>query len=214
MNLQQQIDEMFEGKAFERPLFYSYPGGLRFGLSETGTAIEQFLTALQKARSICEDLFPEEGSLVVCLRVRSGSNPFAHRTVLAELREAGIQMPVDRAQWYEAVSEDDRISEDEAEFWVNIAFRPPLSLLQNLLWCALAKDFGTLRPRPFCDIYLFNLALGVMAFPYDDRGMDVVGPNRAVLRRLYQTHQPYLLDYDRAQMDEAHQYPPEEPSPR
>lgn len=90
---------------------------------------------------------------------------------------------------------------------MNIAFRPPLSLLQNLLWCALAKDFGTIRPSPFCDIYLFNPALRVMALPYDDRGMDVVGPNREFLRQLYQKHQQYLLDHDRPQMDEDHLVP-------
>jgi len=36
MNLELEIESIFEGKAFFRPLFYSYPGGLRFALSETG----------------------------------------------------------------------------------------------------------------------------------------------------------------------------------
>lgn len=212
MNLQHQIDEIFEGKAFDRPLYYAYPGGLRFGLSEAGTYIEQFLIALHKARSICADLFPDEGSLLVCLRVYSRANPFAHRPVLAALRDAGIRIPEDRVQWSEAVPEDDRVTDDQAEYWVNIAFRPPLSLLQNLLWCALAKDFGNIQPRPLCDIYLFNPGLRVVAFPYDDRGMDVVGPNRAVLRHLYQKHQQYLLDYDRPEMDEVHRQRHEETS--
>lgn len=203
VNLQRKIDEVFGGKAFERPLFYSCPGGLRFSLSEKGTAIEQFLLALQKARCICADIFPDEGSLVVCLRVRSGTNPFALRPVLAELRAAGIGIPSNHSRWHNLIHPDDWFDESEEEYWVNVAFHAPLSLLQNFLWCALAKDFGDIRPRPFCDIYLFNLSLQVMAFPYDDRGMDVVGPNRAALAQLYQKHQRFLLTHDRPVMDEV-----------
>lgn len=40
-----------------------------------------------------------------------------------------------------------------------------------------------------------------MVFPYDDRGMDVVGPNKNLLLQLYRQHHPYLLDYDRDAMD-------------
>jgi hypothetical protein len=203
VNLQREIDEVFERKAFERPLFYSYPGGLRFSLSEKGTAIEQFLLALQKARCICEDIFSKEGSLVVCLRVRSGANPFAHRPVLAELRAAGIKIPSNHSRWLNPIHPDNWFNEHEEEHWANVAFHAPLSLLQNFLWCALAKDIGDIRPRPFCDIYFFNLNLQVMAFPYDDRGMDVVGPNRTALAQLYQKHQRFLLTHDRPVMDEV-----------
>ncbi|MGF6706520.1 hypothetical protein [Pseudomonas frederiksbergensis] len=68
MNLQRKIDEVFAGKAFERPLFYSCPGGLRFSLSEKGTAIELFSRfkkhdafartfSLTKDRSLCVFVF-------------------------------------------------------------------------------------------------------------------------------------------------------------
>nr|WP_279564018.1 DUF3885 domain-containing protein [Pseudomonas koreensis] len=40
-----------------------------------------------------------------------------------------------------------------------------------------------------------------MVFPYDDRGMDVVGPNKNLLLQLYRLHHTYLLDYDRHTMD-------------
>nr|WP_259641718.1 DUF3885 domain-containing protein [Pseudomonas salomonii] len=40
-----------------------------------------------------------------------------------------------------------------------------------------------------------------MIFPYDDRGMDVVGPNTDLLLQLYRHHHAYLLDYDRPVMD-------------
>lgn len=81
MNPQQEIDEIFESKAFERPLYYSYPGGLRFGLSETGTCIEQFLTALRKARVIARTCFQRRDR---CL--------FA-----CGLAPAPIRLPIDRS---------------------------------------------------------------------------------------------------------------------
>lgn len=48
VNLQIEVERIFGCNTFARPLFYSYPGGLRFELSESGV-IDQFLTALRKA---------------------------------------------------------------------------------------------------------------------------------------------------------------------
>jgi hypothetical protein len=65
----------------------------------------------------------------------------------------------------------------------------------------LAKDFGAIQPRANCAVYLFNLPKRVMVFPYDDRGMDVVGANTELLLQLYQRHHAWLLDHDRAAME-------------
>jgi hypothetical protein len=93
VNLQVEIERIFGGQAFASPLFYSYPGGLRFELSETGGVIAQFLTALRKATKICGDIFLDATALVVCLRFHSGSNRFAHRAAIQALRSAGIDIP-------------------------------------------------------------------------------------------------------------------------
>ena len=50
------------------------------------------------------------------------------------------------------------------------------------------------------DIYLFNLDKDVMVFPYDDRGMDIAGPNKQFLKQQYQQFGHYLLEYDREAM--------------
>ncbi|MEQ4512514.1 MAG: DUF3885 domain-containing protein [Dickeya sp.] len=41
----------------------------------------------------------------------------------------------------------------------------------------------------------------VQLFPYDDRGMDVIGDNPSQLSDLYQRFNHYLLDNDRPLMD-------------
>jgi hypothetical protein len=119
--------------------------------------------------------------------------------MLSQLHAAGISFPHSRCLWIEQVLDED-IGEEDKLFWLNVAFEAPISLLQNLLWCALTVDFGSIRPRPRCDVYLFSLEDRVMVFPYDDRGMDVVGPNHTLLAKLYQKHNQYLLDYDRHNM--------------
>lgn len=202
MTLKQKILQTFGEKTFARPLFYNYPCGLRFALSASGHPIQQFLQALRKANDICSDIFGAEDALVITLRVHSTNNAFVHRGLLESLSSAGIHIPAQRSIWSEEIAPDDW-SAVEPEYWLNVAFEAPVSLLENFLWCALATDFQTIQPNPNCAVYLFNLRSGAVVFPYDDRGMDVVGPNSELLFGLYKKYSSYLLDYDRPAMDDT-----------
>ncbi len=194
MSLRDQIKVQFLGKAFERPLFYKYPNGLRFELSEGGSVLEQFLTALRKASQICSHIFTDQ--ITVCLQVYAwNDNHFAYRTILHDLKAAGIYIPKEREIWLEP-------QEDELEpMRLSIAFKAPKELLQNLLWCSVARDFSSIRPNPGCNVYLFNFTSKLMVWAYDDRGMDVVGSNHHALKALYTQFSSYLLEYDRAAME-------------
>jgi len=203
MHLREQIEKVFEGKAFLRPLFYSYPGGLRFELSEGGNAIRQFSQALRKAEDICRDVFNSDASLVVCLRIWCRSTMMEHRDILSELHAARVEIPRQRSIWIETTVPPSEIADGEEERWLNIAFEGSKNIVLNLLWCALSVDFPSIRPNPGCLVYLFNLKSRIMVFPYDDRGMDVVGPNHDFLASLYRKHADYLLDYDRVAMDQT-----------
>jgi len=201
MTLRRQINSVFEGKAFLRPLFYNYSGGLRFELSEGGSSIQQMLLAMQKASAICAEIFPESGSITVCFRTYGLALGSEYRRQLRELKNAGIRIPRKRSIWVEMEDADDSDCE-EGGFWISVAFTAPSALLQSLLWCALSLDLR-IRPCPECSVYLLNLERRVMAFPYDDRGMDVVGPNRQALKTLYLKYSSYLLDHDRGVMDQT-----------
>lgn len=222
-DLQAQIHAVFSARVFERPLFYSNGDGLRFGLSESGTSIDQFLLAMTKATEVCRDVFDGE-VITVCLRFWSRGELSSHRKVLAELRDAGVSIPRARSIWFdEDVDDDSDDDSDDDEMdetrsgpvrhgWVSAAFTLPVSLLPNLLWCALSRDL-CVRPSPGCLVYLFNLEKQLAVFPYDDRGMDIVGPNAAALGQLYVRYEKYLLEYDRAQMDATFQTSPEDAEP-
>jgi len=200
MKLDQQILQDFGSSVFQRPLFYSYSPGLRFRLSESGNALEPFLLALRRATLICKDIFADD-PIVACLRKHSGTGHFEHRRTLQSLASAGVSIPNQRSIWSEEIDPEEWLHERSPECWLYLSFEVPASLLETLLWCALAKDFHMIQPNPGCDVYLFNLQKKVVVFPYDDRGMDVVGPNRELLAVLYKRHQSYLLDYDRHAME-------------
>jgi len=196
VDLRNFIETTFSGKAFSRPLFYAYPGGLRFELSEGGTAIELFLVAMRKAWEICSDIFPPSATMAVCLRLHAARSetPYGLRRIVAQLKEAGIAISRERSIWAEPINREDWFDESDPEAWVNVAFRASTSLIPNLLWCAFAS--GNIRPCLHSCLYLFNIEQRVMVWPYDDRGMDVVGPNHALLASLFRKHRRYLLEHD------------------
>jgi hypothetical protein len=195
IDLPNQIQEIFDGGAFQRPLFYNYGGGLRFELSESGSTVQMFLQAINKATAICADIFDADSEIMTCLSIWIGNSRFSVRPSLLALRQLGIKIPRERWHWADPVDEED------SEGWrARVAFQLPASELQSLLWIACASDFPTISPRPQCSVHLFNLAKKILVFPYDDRGMDVVGPNHELLASLYRKHNELLLDHDRDRM--------------
>ena len=190
MTIRRAIEVSFSRRAFLRPLFYAYPHGLRFSLSEGATALGQFLSAHRKASEICADIFDSGSCMTVCLRCfEVGESRFSFRPMLRSLSDVGIEIPLMREMWRTDVGDDADVAS------VFLAFDVSVDRLPSLLWCALASDFGSISPNPGCDVYLFNLDKGLIAFPYDDRGMDVVGTNRELLGTLYRRHRD-LLEYD------------------
>lgn len=200
MDLRAFIESTFCGKAFERPLFYAYEGGLRFELSEGGTAINQVFVALKKAEEICQSIFQGQESIGVCLRFFGPEKFLTAKAEFRELKNAQIEIPGERCIWTVRAPEEDELDEGAEEYWHHVAFLAPKALLVNFLWCSFVQDFGRISPRPGFQVYLFSIEKQLLMWPYDDRGMDVVGPNHEALRGLYFEFGKHLLDYDRPTM--------------
>lgn len=199
MHLRDLLLEKFGAAIFQKPLFYSYPDGLRFELSEGRTWIEQFLSAHSKAMAIASDVFADRDQLLLCLRARFSASVFSNRNLLRQLQDAQIPVPAQREFWSEPVEKEEWEEKSIEVREVTLAFHVPAGLIRNILWCALAKDLGV-SPRLECDVYLVNLQDGLAMHPYDDRGMDIVGPNTEALRGLYRKHHSWLLSYDLPEM--------------
>jgi hypothetical protein len=136
------------GRTYRHALFYNFPGGLRFELSEGGSPLDQALSALRKATVICDDIFAGEERILVHLEAWLPSSRFALRTVLSELRVAGVRIPKVREVWVDAEEQDEEDGEDLR--LLCCAFEVPASKLQNLIWCAITTDLDSLRPKPRC----------------------------------------------------------------
>ncbi|UOD29226.1 DUF3885 domain-containing protein [Massilia violaceinigra] len=206
MPLRQHIATLADGQAYRHAVFYKLPGGLRFRMAEGGGHFAGVLTAVRKATVVCEDVFAGADTILVHLQRYATANRFDLRPTLKQLRLAGITLPRVREIWTEPVPRSD--PDDDDSWWLNALFELPRSHLASLLWCAFAKDMWELQPNPHCQVYLINPATGLMAHPYDDRGMDVVGTSHEALRQLYTAHHAWLLDYDRETMDRSFATPP------
>ena len=81
MNFRKEIQE-FVGNTYRDALFYNFPGGLRFGLSEGvgGSPLDQVLVALRKATIICADIFTGDEVILLHLQAFAPPSRFRMRT--------------------------------------------------------------------------------------------------------------------------------------
>lgn len=189
----QALYRIFGRDAFSFALFYSNEPALRFELALGGSSIERFTQAFSRARELTDAALRDATSLVLVASYFGSGRPVRHLPVFRSLRECGIQLSHPRACWVEPY-------EDEGEQRTFIAFAVERSALVGILWGALATSLG-IQPRLLCHVYIADLENGILVHPYDDRGMDVIGPNRQRLSDLFHRFPEYLLDYDRDRME-------------
>jgi len=201
MKIRSRINSMFDGKAFKRPLFYNYEGGLRFELSEGGDYLNQFVTAHRKGMEICQDIFTMNDQLTICIKLFGRESLLSCLSPIRELNDAGLFPLVEKEHWTEFDEEWVEDEEYREHLWHYIAFNASSELVLNALWCAFSSDFECIAPSPSVTTYLFNFHKEIMVLPYDDRGMDIVGPNSQYLKGLYHKFGRYLLEHDRKAMD-------------
>lgn len=187
----------FGPNAFELPCFYANEPALRFELSLDGDWLGQFEQAWDRARPILDHALGDAREVVVVVSGFAGGVPLQHRDLFRSLRDCRVRMGRPRAWWTEPYH-DEYLEEPEERFFV--AFACERQAVRRLLWGALAHDLR-IRPRLEGMLYIADPARGIFLHPYDDRGMDVIGPNRALLAELYHRFNDRLLDYDRARMD-------------
>lgn len=194
MITREELHRVFGPRAFQSGLFYAHEkeGALRFELSLGGHRLDQFEQAYDRGREIVDHLFRDSERLVVVVAWWG----LRHRSVVRSLRACGVRLTKPRATWTETCDDDDW---DEGERTL-VAFACEKEALHRLLWGAFAVDLG-IRPKLACRLFLADPERGILAHPYDDRGMDVIGPNKGLLKELYDVFNPYLLDYDRERMD-------------
>ncbi len=190
------IENTFGENALEHALFYEHDGSLRFELSESGSYIEMFTLALNKATEIVNYIFYEVEKIYVCLAFYGNKSFLGNLSVFRGLAGCQIKIPKENYQIWQK-------QYPEGGLRTFIAFTIVKKEFHKLLWSALASDLGV-TPKANCSIYIYSEELGVLVHPYDDRGMDVIGPNKDLLEKLYNKYYHYLLEYNIEQMDKIY----------
>ncbi len=194
---QNKVGQLFGEKALSHAIFYNHENSLRFELSEGDSYIEQFQAAFQKSSRILKYAFKNSENLFVCLSFYSDSVRFLDNlSVFKELQDCGISIPRDSYTTWQTHHEDD----DAMRLFISYPLK--LGDLDKHLWGVLAQELG-IRPAFQSSLYLIDFDKKIIAHPYDDRGMDIIGSNIALLTDLYRTFYDYLLDYDLDQMKKS-----------
>lgn len=196
--MKEEVLRIFGDDAFSSALFYQYSGALRFELSVEGSHFDLFLQAMQRGETILDDVFGDAVDMHVCVSVFCRGAMTDGRRVLRALSACGLMLPRTREIWttiYEHSDEDD-------EVWHQAYACFPIEKedIRRVLWAAVSRDLG-IQPTLEASLYLYSPALGILAHPYDDRGMDLIGPNAELLKAMYGRYYDWLPDHDRKAMD-------------
>ena len=192
----------YEGKPSPRiwhPLYHTYPWGLRFelGVYELDDTAEYVQSAKDRGRRIWDAVFDQEDEVLVIFDTTPD-------TALKQALKT-CQMQRVRAKRICRIPGEDTAEEIEAE---------TLCFYRNL-YRAAAKDipFDAILQRIVEEntlvgghrygsaVYFYNRTKKLLFHPYDDRGADLIGPDRESLRPYYRELNDLLLDWNREDMD-------------
>ena len=199
---QSKIPQIFGDRALEFRLFYLHSHSLRVELSGSGTYIEMFLRAYGRSKAIINFGLGDLKTVTVCLSYYGSTPLVSSLSIFRNLRSCGITIPKTAEIWQHR--EEHVFDEDGDLIRTFMCFEIELTQIDLFLWGLLAKELG-IRPRYGCRLYLFDFDRQILFHPYDDRGMDIIGNNKVLIKQIYTKFNDWLLDYDRQVMDEYFQ---------
>lgn len=190
------------------PLFYQWPYGLRFEVADW--SIEKEADVLEKAgdralQIVRHSFHPEDEMLLVTDVYTKHERELTKRKLLV------YQKYVKRQVRYRLRHELLNYVRPELEeviqlerFTMNCRLRD--IRLRPLLHAICREDFlapnQIMKGKLGYEIYLINLSKQMIFHLYDDRGCDLIAADPKRLHPVYQDLQHWLLDHDRAQMDQ------------
>ncbi len=190
----------FGRQVFEQGLFYLHEQSLRFELSIGDSFIEIFHQALSRGIEVLDSVFNNQNGLYACISFYGEAGLLANLATFRQLDDLNIKLNKSSCEiWQEQCLEEGEFL-DENYFRTFIIFPIGRTEMLKLLWSAIASNFN-ITPRVSANIYFFSPKLQILAHPYDDRGMDIIGKNYDLKQKLFNNFNNYLLDYDREVMN-------------
>ncbi|ARD48652.1 DUF3885 domain-containing protein [Sporosarcina sp. P33] len=211
MTLNECMMNKFPGLKLGSPLFYSWDTSLRFelGVNESSVSIHENPLYLQgvyrRAIDLFEALHAPEDELYLVVDAHDFGKGYALGRKLNVFAKYVKDHSVLRRLQHESLPyiypED-----DEAWDWRTHRFslRCRRSDFQyaSLLKAVCNQDMG-IRPSIHYPVYFVNETKGTVFYVYDDRGCDLLGADKEAIRWVYEECNSWILDYDRAEIDEV-----------
>lgn len=192
-----QAFEIFGRPAFGDNLFANNETAIRFELALGETRIERFDTALHRASIVAKDVFQNSKHLNVCLMFYGESFVSAKRS-FRTLKECEVK--INRPYFIEQEEIDDDF---DGGTLTRVFFKSDLDSVYRMIWGTVALELGV-HPNFGFRLYIFDSDQRILMHPYDDRGMDVLGPNQERMSEVYSKYHDWLLDYNIVEMNKRY----------
>lgn len=190
----------YEGKPSPRiwhPLYHTYPWGLRFelGVYELDDTAEYVQSAKDRGRRIWDAVFDQQDEVLVIFDTTPDT------ALKQELKTCQLQRV--RAQGICPIPGKDTADEEPTFFYRHLyraaAKDVPFDAILKRIVEEQTVTGGLMRY--WSQVYFYNRTKKLLFHPYDDRGADLIGPDRESLRPWYRELNDLLLDWNRGDMD-------------
>lgn len=188
----------YEGKpsvCIWHPLFYTYPWGLRFELGDPlrNEREDYIRSATERGERIWQEAFTPTDEVLVIF------DTTPEKELKRELKHCQAQRV--RTKCMPAFPDDDEAYEERffhrylyAASAREIPFDLILSKIVEGEMLAETKVYSSA-------VYFYNRTKKLLFHPYDDRGADLIGPDRETLRPYYEGLNDLLLNWNREDID-------------
>ncbi|WP_108810422.1 DUF3885 domain-containing protein [Sphingorhabdus sp. Alg231-15] len=201
------IQDTFGVEELPHGLFYEFPWGLRFNLSNVSTStgtrhLERFLDSLDRAKSITHAFLADSEKVTVLFSRLGPEKPVpAMNRAVNQLDDIGFDSA--RLNYLGAIKQGEDDYEDwRYQHWYSCHLSNELPEIDKLLWNCVAQDMGVQPYAEWGSIYLADLQKQMIVHVYDDRGMDVIAMDKETIKPFYSDLNSWLLEYDRKAMDQ------------
>lgn len=196
------LNEQFPKLIIRKPLFYNWDLSLRFDLQKefknpvAPTDDEYFKEVYLRAETLFEFCFESSYSeIIICIqKYQWEGNEIEDENFIFKQIEDFDKTMIERDQVKNIYEPD-----DEDDIWNRATYQTELEKInaKKLIHGICHTDFPDRKPYIEEEIYFINKSENLIFHIYDDRGLDVLMTDKSKLKRLFEKHNEWILEYDR-----------------
>ena len=200
----------------EQPLFHNNPFGLRFEIGPAEVDIwtdfdkgilnqEYFNVAFGRAVSIFESIFSSDDDISIAYQIFSDGRKKINKGNFLFKQISDIKNRNIKFTRHREIYPEDLYGKRMCWRRVTIADLKVKDVnSRNILLALVNTDFSSRRqPSLRGECFFINHTKGLVLLLYDDRGMDVVALKKDTLEKLYKSHNEWILNNVREQIDQV-----------